>query len=79
MLTERPSSRKAPVAEAEKIYKEALHPKSFISLDDADHLLTRKPDAEYVATAIAGWASRYLPGASNPARVTAGQDKSGGD
>lgn len=48
------------IAEAEKIYREAKHPKSFISLDDADHLLTRKEDSEYVATIIASWAGRYL-------------------
>ena len=51
------------IAEAEKIYVAAKHPKSFVSLDDADHLLTRKADAEYVASTIAGWASRYLPDA----------------
>ncbi len=49
------------ITEAEKIYREALHPKSFISLDDADHLLSRRADAEYAAAAIVGWASRYLP------------------
>jgi putative redox protein len=48
------------VDEAEKIYREAKHPKSFVSLDDADHLLTRKADAEYVAAMIANWAGRYL-------------------
>lgn len=49
------------IEEAEKIYVAARHPKSFISLDDADHLLTRKRDAEYAAENIAAWASRYLP------------------
>ena len=49
------------IEQAEKIYLEARHPKSFISLDDADHLLTRKADSEYVARTIAAWASRYLP------------------
>ena len=49
------------IREAEKIYVEAKHPKSFVSLDDADHLLTRKADSEYVAITIASWASRYLP------------------
>jgi putative redox protein len=48
------------IAEAEKIYVAARHPKSFISLDDADHLLSRKQDSEYVATAIAAWVTRYL-------------------
>ncbi|GJM11878.1 MAG: osmotically inducible protein C [Pseudohongiella sp.] len=49
------------IAEAEKIYQQALHPKSFISLDKADHLLSRAQDSEYVATCIGAWASRYLP------------------
>ena len=61
------------IAEAEKIYVEARHPKSFVSLDDADHLLSRKQDAEYAARVIASWASRYLPVRQKPAaRVGAG-------
>ncbi|MCL6268773.1 alpha/beta fold hydrolase [Sansalvadorimonas sp. 2012CJ34-2] len=48
------------ISEAEKIYKEARHPKSFICLDSADHLLTRKEDAEYAASLIASWAERYI-------------------
>lgn len=48
------------INEAEKIYRQAKHPKSFVSLDKADHLLTSKADAEYVAETIAAWASRYL-------------------
>lgn len=45
---------------AARIYAAAKHPKSFVSLDDADHLLTRREDAAYVADVIAAWASRYL-------------------
>ena len=45
---------------ATAIYKAALHPKSFISLDGADHLLTDRQDAEFVATIIAAWSSRSL-------------------
>lgn len=48
------------ITEAQKIYQQAKHPKSFISLDQADHLLTNKEDAEYVADVIASWANRYL-------------------
>jgi len=43
------------------IFQAARHPKSFVSLDDADHLLTRREDAVYVAEVLAAWASRYLP------------------
>ncbi|MBY4678267.1 bifunctional alpha/beta hydrolase/OsmC family protein [Marinobacterium arenosum] len=49
------------INEAQAIYQAAKHPKSFISLDSADHLLTDKADSEYVAGCIAAWASRYLP------------------
>ncbi|MEX0964042.1 MAG: bifunctional alpha/beta hydrolase/OsmC family protein [Pseudohongiellaceae bacterium] len=49
------------IAEAEKIYTQARHPKSFISLDKADHLLSQAEDAEYVAVCISAWASRFLP------------------
>jgi len=45
---------------AEKIFLAAKHPKSFVSLDDADHLLTRRKDAAYVADVLSAWASRYL-------------------
>ena len=49
------------IADAEKIYKAAKHPKSFVSLDTADHLLSKSQDSEYVAKTISGWASRYIP------------------
>jgi putative redox protein len=45
---------------ASAIFQAAKHPKSFISLDDADHLLARKSDAVYVAHTLAAWAERYL-------------------
>ncbi len=48
------------IDEAAAIYQAARHPKSFISLDDADHLLSKAEDAEYAATMIAGWCGRYL-------------------
>jgi len=50
------------IEHAARIFEAALHPKSFISLDDADHLLSRRRDSEYVAEAIAAWASRYVGG-----------------
>jgi putative redox protein len=48
------------VNEAAKIYAAAKHPKSFISLDKADHLLSNREDSEYVGLTLAAWASRYL-------------------
>ena len=46
---------------ASQIFLAAKHPKSFVTLDDADHLITRAADAEYAADVIATWAGRYLP------------------
>ena len=48
------------IDQAAMIYQAAKHPKSFISLDQADHLLSRKEDAYYVASTLATWAARYL-------------------
>ena len=56
------------ISQAEKIFVAAKHPKSFVSLDNADHLLTKKPDAEYVASTITAWASRYLLDEPAPAQ-----------
>lgn len=48
------------IDEATRIYLAAKHPKSFITLDQADHLLSDKDDANYVAAVITAWVSRYL-------------------
>lgn len=49
-----------PSENAELIFKEAKHPKSFISLDNIDHLMLKKEDALYVGELIAVWARKYL-------------------
>lgn len=49
-----------PIEEAAIIYQAAKHPKSFVSLDKADHLLGKARDAEYVAATLAAWASYYI-------------------
>ncbi len=56
-----PQDDTVSIDNAASIFQAAHHPKSFMSLDDADHLLTRSADAAYVADVIAAWASRYLP------------------
>ena len=48
------------IENATRIFIAAKHPKSFVTLDDADHLLTRPEDADYAAGVIAAWAARYL-------------------
>lgn len=63
------------IHEAEKIYRSARHPKSFVSLDDADHLLTKARDAEYVAATIAAWATRYIDEPENVEQKTSAVSK----
>ncbi len=48
------------ISNAARIFTAARHPKSFVTLDDADHLVSDAQDAEYAATVIAAWAGRYL-------------------
>ena len=63
------------VDNAQDIFMAARHPKSFISLDGADHLLSRPADADYAALTIAAWASRYLKSTpAEPEPVAASDD-----
>ncbi len=70
-----PLDSMVPVSEASKIYRAAKHPKSFITLDQADHLLTQHKDADYVATMIASWLGRYID-LSPPKPAPSGLNKS---
>ena len=62
------------IENASHIFTAAKHPKSFVSLAGADHLLSKKSDAVYVANVIAAWADRYLeqPEIMTEAEVEAG-------
>jgi putative redox protein len=55
-----PQDQTVLIKEAEHIYSYAKHPKSFITLDPADHLLTNSNDASYVANSISTWADRHI-------------------
>ncbi|MGR3802298.1 bifunctional alpha/beta hydrolase/OsmC family protein [Marinibacterium profundimaris] len=55
------------IANASHLFAAALHPKSFVTLDDADHLISDPADAEYAAGIIAAWAARYIDLAPPPA------------
>ncbi len=55
-----PQDKIVGIENAAKLYKDAMHPKSFISLDGADHLLSNKEDSIYAGDVIANWAKRYL-------------------
>ena len=61
LLLHAPLDRTVDIENATRIFLAARHPKSFVSLDDADHLLSQREDAEQVAHLIATWAARYLP------------------
>ena len=50
---------------ARQIFEAARHPKSFVSLDGADHLLTRHEDAAFVAEVVSAWYGRHLARSSN--------------
>jgi uncharacterized OsmC-like protein/alpha/beta superfamily hydrolase len=56
-----PDDEVVTFASARVIFEAACHPRSFISLDGADHVLTHPADAAYAASIIAAWAARYLP------------------
>ncbi len=60
LLFHSPVDTIVPIENAKKIYQAANHPKSYVSLDQADHLLLDPADAKMVAEILDGWASRYI-------------------
>ncbi|MGE0856968.1 MAG: alpha/beta fold hydrolase, partial [Hyphomicrobiaceae bacterium] len=60
LLLHSPLDEIVGIDHAAKLYAAARHPKSFVSLDHADHLLSQRADAAYAARVIAAWASRFL-------------------
>ena len=70
MIMHSPVDEVVPIDEASHLFAAALHPKSFVSLGDADHLLRRRDDAEFVAGTIAGWAARHFASAEPATRDT---------
>ena len=66
-----PRDETVAIDNASRIFQAARHPKSFVSLEPADHLLTRREDAAYAGHVIAAWAERYLrsTGPAAPAPV----------
>ncbi|WP_440957494.1 alpha/beta fold hydrolase [Oceanicaulis sp. LC35] len=65
LIAHSPIDETVGIENATRLFVAARHPKSFLSLDNADHLLSREADSHYAADAIAAWASRYAP----PAKV----------
>lgn len=60
LILHSPQDEIVAVDNARRIYEAARHPKSFVSLDGADHLLSDRADSQYAAEVIAAWSSRYL-------------------
>jgi uncharacterized OsmC-like protein/esterase/lipase len=60
LIMHSPQDEVVEIENARKIYTSAFHPKSFISLDGTNHLITQKEDAAYVGETISAWSKRYL-------------------
>jgi uncharacterized OsmC-like protein/pimeloyl-ACP methyl ester carboxylesterase len=65
LIMHSPFDKIVGVENAEQLYHNAHHPKSFVTLDDSDHLLTEKKDSQYVGDVIGTWAKRYFPKVEN--------------
>jgi putative redox protein len=60
LIIHSPQDAVVGIENAAALYKAASHPKSFVSIDGADHLLSQKKDSLYVGELISSWAKRYL-------------------
>lgn len=65
LILHSPEDETVSIDNAARIYQAARHPKSFISLDNADHLLSREEDVRYAGNMIATWAGKYLVSEEN--------------
>ena len=72
LIMHSPVDEQVDVENAALLFQAARHPKSFVSLDGADHLLTRDGDARWAGTVIAAWAARWLAPAAGEEEQTAG-------
>ena len=77
LILHAPGDSTVGIDNASQIFIKARHPKSFVSLDGADHLLTDPRDAEYAASVIAAWASRYLGSDAGTAQAAADASPAG--
>ncbi len=70
LILHSPQDEIVEVANAEKIYTAAHHPKSFVSMDGADHLLSNKSDSKYVGDVIGSWIKRYITKEEEEEKIT---------
>ena len=75
MIMHAPLDDIVEVENASSLFLHAKHPKSFVSLDKADHLLTREEDSLYAGRVLAAWASRYLDVPDAPAAISGAADE----
>jgi putative redox protein len=73
LIMHAPFDKIVGIENAEQLYKNAFHPKSFVTLDDTDHLLTNEKDSHYVGEVIGTWAQRYFPKVENVMLSTEGE------
>ena len=77
LILHAPLDKTVGVDNARRIFETALHPKSFVALDGADHLLNRAEDARFAASLIAAWSRRYVPAAAPASQVSASEAEQG--
>jgi len=70
-----PGDNVVGIDHARQLFDAAKHPKSFISLDQADHLIRREEDADFIAETLTGWCTRYLDEPVAPAGDDASSDE----
>jgi len=70
LILHAPDDEVVHIDHARRLYAQLEHPKSFVSLPGADHLLTQRAEALYAADVLAAWVSRYLPAAPDGDRST---------
>ncbi|WP_025739802.1 bifunctional alpha/beta hydrolase/OsmC family protein [Aquimarina pacifica] len=73
LIMHSPMDKTVEIDNAKELYEFAKHPKSFISLDNADHLLTNRLDSVYVGDVIGAWVKRYFPHKENVMLETEGE------
>ncbi len=73
LIMHAPFDKTVGIENAQQLYTNAHHPKSFVSLDGADHLLTDPKDSRYVGNVIGTWVQRYFPQQENKMLDTAGE------
>jgi putative redox protein len=67
LILHAPADEVVGIENAKRIFEAARHPKSFVALDGANHLLTRRDDAIFVSNLVSAWSGRYIPQSIEPA------------